>query len=722
MPELPPLPGREEYWNIGYPLLGTLVYVMILVTLGAIIYGYYKRYQIWRLGKPMPDLGDWDSRILRSVKLMGIDLFGHRRFIKRELYPGIMHLCFFWGAIILFIATSLGMAEANWHKFVAPAARIEFPTSYVRVYTSFIWDMGGVMMLVAVAMAVFRRYVLRPPRLNTMMEDNWFLGLVTALVMTGFVVEGLRIAATSPEVPWAEPVGYAVSLVFNAVGLGGSGGQVFTFGHGAAKAAPGATEWAHFALYWTHIGIWASILLYGALRFTKLSHIFVSPVNAFLRSDRPLGALRPMGNLEEMMEQGKALGAKDITDLTWKQLLDFDSCTNCGRCQDQCPAYASGKPLSPRKIVQDLRAYAAIRGPQILDARRIGEEPPAPAPLMVDFANREAAWSCLTCRACMEACPVFIEHIDSIVDMRRYMTMEEQDVPRTAMTALESMQQRGHPWRGTTFSRTDWANGLDVPLMSEVKDPGEVEVLFWVGCTAALEQRGQAVPRALAALMRAAGVKFAILGHEETCTGDPARRMGHEFLFQTLAEQNIGTFNRYGVKRIVTTCPHCFNSIGNEYPQFGGRYEVVHATQFIAELVQQGRLKPLKTINATISYHDSCYLGRHNRIFDEPRQIIKAIPGLQLIEMEQRRERGFCCGAGGGRIFMEEPGVKVNHLRTDHFLKTDAQVVGLSCPFCLQMFTEGIGAKGVAEQKQAKDILEILAESVGVGEASSPGT
>jgi Fe-S oxidoreductase len=697
MPELPPLPGREEYWNIGYPFLGALVYITIAIAFGALVWGFYRRYRIWNLGRPMSDLGDWDSRIMRSITLFGLDIFGHRRFIKREIYPGVMHFMLLWGAIILLIATSLGAIEANWHKFIASGAGFEFPTSYIRVQTSLIWDMGGVMFLMGVGMAVYRRVILRPDRINNLFEDLWFLGLLSSLAVTGFLVEGLRIGATNPSMPWAEPVGNLVALMYGAVGM-------TTYG----------MEVTHFVLYWLHVGTWTSILVLGAVKFSKFSHIFVSPVNAFLRSDRPLGALRPMEDLEVLMDQGKSLGARDITDFTWKQLLDFDSCTNCGRCQDQCPAYASGKSLSPRKIVQDLRTFTGTRGLQILEARKNGEEAVDAVPLMVDYVDRDAVWSCLTCRACMEACPVFIEHIDSIVDLRRYMTMEENDVPATAMTALESIQQRGHPWRGTTFSRTDWTEGLEVPIMGEQEQPDEIEVLYWVGCTSALEQRGQAIPRAMAALLNAAGVKYAVLGPEESCTGDPARRMGNEFLYQTMAQQNIETLNSYGVKRVIASCPHCFNTIKNEYPQLGGEYEVVHATQFVNELIQNGRLVPQNPIDTSIAYHDSCYLGRHNRIFDEPRQIISAIPGLRVVEMEQRRERGFCCGAGGGRIFMEEPGVKVNHMRTDHFLKTEAETVGLSCPFCLQMFNEGIGAKGMTEQKKAKDILEILAESVGV--------
>jgi len=697
MPELPPLPGREEYWNIGYPLLGTLVYITIGIAALALVYGFYQRYKILSLGKSTPDLGGWDARIARGLKLASVDLLAHRRFVKKELYPGIMHFCLMWGAVILLIATSLDAVESNWHKFVAPSLNgFEFPTSQFRVQTSFIWDMGGLMMVVGLVMAVYRRSVMRPERLNTLIEDRWILSLISLLVISGFMVEGLRIAATSPATPWAEPIGNLFAILYSGAGMSTNGMEV-----------------THFVLYWTHVGIWSGILVYGAVRFSKLSHMFLAPANALLRSDRPLGALRPMGDMETLLDEGSALGARDLTDFTWKQLLDFDSCTNCGRCQDQCPAWASGKPLSPRKIIQDLRSYAAVRGPVVFEAQKNGEPIPEPEPLAVDWVSREAAWSCTTCRACMEACPVFIEHIDSIVDMRRYMTMEENDVPETAMTALQNIEQRGHPWRGTPFSRTDWTEDLEVPLMAELEDPKDIEVLFWVGCTGALEVRSQAIPRSLVSVFKAAGVKYAILGSEETCTGDPARRMGNEFLFQMVAQQNIETLNGYDIKKIVTICPHCFNTLKNEYPQLEGDYEVVHYTEFVNELIETGRLKPIKTLNVTVAYHDSCYLGRHNRVFDEPRQIAESIPGLKVVEMDRRRERGFCCGAGGGRMWMEEPGTKVNHIRTEHFIDTEADVVGVSCPFCLQMFTEGIGAKGQGDTKQAKDLLELLAESIG---------
>jgi len=696
---MPPLPGREEFWNIGYPLLGMLVYLMIFIAYWSVLWGTYRRVRIWRLGRAMPDLGPLLPRIQRSIKLAGLDVFGHRRFIKRELYPGLMHFFLFWGALFLLIATSLGAAELNWHKYLSDFVGFEFPTAYLRDYTRLLWDvMGAGFATVGLKMALYRRYVLRPPRLNTFVDDTVFLALIGSLLLTGLLVEGLRIAATDPSRPWMEPLGYLFSLLFSGAGVTQYGMEV-----------------THFTLYWVHVGLVAAAFIYTAVNFSKVSHMLFSPMNALLRSDRPLGALRPIPGLsEEGIASGQVtrFGAKDLTDFTWKQLLDFDSCTNCGRCQDQCPAYASGKVLSPRKLIQDLRAYQTLRAPVILATPK-GQEPPPPQKAMLDFVDKEAVWSCTTCRACMEACPVFIEHIDSIVEMRRYLVLEESEIQEIALSALQSMEQRGHPWRGTVFSRSDWYQGLDLKVLGQSQDP-QVEALLWVGCTPALEERSQGMAKATVAVLKRAGVSFGILGPEETCTGDPARRMGNEYLYMTLAKQNIETFRRYGVKRILTICPHCFNTIKNEYPQFGGEFQVQHVTEFVNELVQAGRIRPLRTVSATVAYHDSCYLGRHNGVYDPPREIANAIRGVNLVEMEPRnRERGFCCGAGGGRMWMAEPGAKVNHIRTEHFLQTKADTVAVSCPFCLQMLTEGISSKGVAETKKARDLMEILAESLG---------
>lgn len=684
------MPGREEFWNIGFPIFGIIVYATMLLFTVAIGYGIYQRYRLWRLGKPMPDLGPWGPRVMRFLKLLLLDVLGHRRFIKREIYPGLMHFFMFWGFTFLLIATTIGMFEYNFHKLFP----FDFPTARWRVQADFVWDIfGGLFAAIGLTMAFIRRYLMRPTRLNTFGDDTLFLLFFAFLVITGFSVEGLRIAGTRLDgtlshAEWAAPIGFLFSRIFINMDLSTVGS-------------------VHAIVYWTHVGTLSAIYVYFALRFSKISHILFAPVNAFFRSGRPLGALRPMGELEKLQR----FGAADVPDFTWKQLLDFDSCTNNGRCEDVCPAYLSGKSLSPRALIQSLRAYSSDRSPVLL-ALKPGQEPPPAEPDMISRVNSTAVWDCVTCRACMEACPVFIEHIDSIVDMRRNLVMDRADMPEGAAGVLVNMEQRGHPWRGTQATRTDWMEGTGVKTLAEDQD---VEVLLWVGCTPALNAVNQGVPRAMAALLKAAGVKFGVLGNEETCSGDPARRLGNDYLYQMMATQNIETFNRYSVKKIITLCPHCFNNMKNEYPQLGGSYQVYHYTEFVDELIQQGRLKLLKTVNVEMTYHDSCYLGRHNRIFDAPRRIAQAIPGVTLHEMERRRENGFCCGAGGGHMWMEDSGGRrINHMRTEQFLETKGNTLGVSCPFCMQMFVEGIATKGVQETKQARDLVEIVAESVGV--------
>ncbi|MFH1560234.1 MAG: heterodisulfide reductase-related iron-sulfur binding cluster [Chloroflexota bacterium] len=685
------LPGREDFWNIGFPLVGIFVYVVLAVAGISIAYGFYRRYRFWRLGQPVHDLGPWRPRIRRFLALASADILLHRRFVRKNLYPGIMHLCLFWGAVILFIATSVSAVEDNLNKFFD----IVFITRSYRVQASLIWDIGGVLMAIGVIMAMYRRYIIRPPNRYNHIDDLVILGIILALVVTGFAIEGLRIGATDlnaqselysfGDALWS-PIGFLFAKLFIGMGM-----------------SPGAMEVSHKAMWWSHVAIVAFAFIYAAVSFTKLTHIVVGPATALLSSNRPKGALRPMPDLESM----ESYGARDVNDFTWKQLLSFDACTNCGRCRDQCPARASDKSLSPRKLIRGLKGYMEQRAPILLNLKN-GEQPSPPETPMVQDVGEEALWSCTTCRACMEVCPAFIEHIDIIVDMRRYLVMEEARLPETAMNALQSMETRGHPWRGARATRIDWAEGMSIKTMAEDSD---VDILFWVGCTPALEERGQKMARAMASVLKMAGVNFGILGMEETCTGDPARRLGNEYLYLTLAQQTIGTLNRYNVKKIVTICPHCFNTIKNEYPQLGGHYEVVHYTQFVNELIQQGRIKPLRAIETTLAYHDSCYLGRHNGVYNEPREIAQAIPGIQLVEMYKCLEQSFCCGAGGGRMWMDEPGTRVSDIRTEQFLKTGADTLGVSCPFCIQQLEAGIQSKGVQDTRQVKDLLELLVES-----------
>ena len=691
------MPGRPDFWNIGYPLLGTIVYLAFPIALGAIAYSLRRRVQMWRTGATMPDLGPTGPRLAAFAKLAAFDLFAHRKFVRHELYPGLMHLAVFWGFLILFIATTLLAVEFNLDEY----ANWSLPTTGWRVQTSFVWDLGGLLATIGVSMAAYRRLVARPGRQNTFLDYGYMLGLLALLIFTGFTVEGLRLAATElnpasslydPSQAGWSPIGWVFAKVLSGLGI-----------------RPAAMETVHTDMWWSHAAIMTAGFVYVAVGWSKLMHIVVSPLNAYFRPARARGALRPMGDFEALT----TFGAKDLSDLPWNQLLGFDACTNCGRCEDQCPAWASGKPLSPRRLVQDMKGYMVERAPQLLAARAHGDQAPAPGRSMVsDAAGEEVLWSCTSCAACVEACPVSINHIDTIVDMRRYLALEEARVPDTAQAALQNLEQRGHPWRGTALTRTDWLEGLDVPTLAEKPD---AEVLFWVGCSGALVQRGVEVTRAMASVLKKAGVDFAVLGAEETCTGDPARRLGNEYLFQVLAGQNIDSFRRYGVRRVVATCPHCFNTLRNEYPQLGAELEVEHYTEFVARLIEEGKLQlseaAPESTHAPVSYHDSCYLGRHNGVYDSPRRIAQAVPGLDMREMSRRRERAFCCGAGGGRMWMEESGRRVNHMRTEQFFETGAETVAVSCPFCLQMFDEGISALGMGGKRRARDLIEIVDEA-----------
>ena len=539
------------------------------------------------------------------------------------------------------------------------------------------------------AWAAIRRWGFTPSRLNFDLtqkkESAIILALIAMLMVFTLLTEAFYIVGGGAGSHAVAPVGGALASIFSGV---------------SAEAA----DVLQTLFWWGHLAIILGFAIYIPL--SKHMHLVGAPINFFTRSLEARGTLPTPTDLET----AEVFGASQVQDFTQRQLLDGYACAVCGRCTDACPANISGKILSPMHIVENLKEHVLETAPGIV----AGEDEQAEKPLIGRWIQEEALWDCLTCGACVEECPVGVEHISTIVDMRRFLVMEQADMPETAMNALLSMEQRGHPWRGTTFTRTDWAEGLDIPLLA---DHPEAEVLFWVGCTAALEQRSQSVARSMASVLKRAGVDFAILGMEEGCTGDPARRMGNEYLYQIMAQQNIDTLNRYNVKKVVTICPHCFNTIKNEYPHLGGEFEVLHYSEFVSELISDGSIKPLVEINTTLAYHDSCYLGRHNGIYDQPRQIAEAIPGLELVEMKRCRQQGFCCGAGGGHMWIEESrGDRVNHVRTDQYLETEADTVGVSCPFCLQMFEEGIGTKQVQDTRKAKDLLEILDESLGTRE------
>jgi Fe-S oxidoreductase len=662
---------REVLWNITQTWV---MYVMFAASLMIAGYGFYRRMRLWRLGHP----ADRFNRPVERLKLLLKQALGQQRTL-RESYAAVFHTFIFTGFIILTIATTIVMLD---HRFGVPIMR----GAFYLYFQSFIVDFFGALVLAGVGIAAFRRLFLKPEKLVYTDESLWILTVIFLITLTGFLIEGWRIAATAD--PWGKwsPFGYLVAKASS------------TFMTTSVLTA------AHEITWWLH-----AVMVFGFIAwapYTKMLHVVTGPLNIYTARLGPIGAsLKPV-DFDKLAESGEPMGVKSLAGFTWKDLLDFDACTECGRCTSVCPAHAVGKSLSPRDIILDLRNFMHEGGllnganPQSNETAIIGTFP---------STTPEALWSCTTCGACLEACPVFIEQMPKIVEMRRYLVMEEADFPNTMQEAVTSIESRGHPFRGTQSSRVDWMQGLNVKTMAEARD---AEILFWVGCGGALIERNQKVVRATAQLLEKAGIRFAILGREEKCTGDPARRIGNEFLFELLVKENVEKLDGYGVKKIITSCPHCFNTFRNEYPQFGGHYEVYHHSQFLAELVNEGKLAPAKQTERKVAYHDPCYLGRHNRIFDAPRQLVQISSG-PVVEMERRSENGFCCGGGGGMSFVDEPRDKrVNQERAREALETGADVLAVGCPFCLTMMEDGINARKGDREMPVMDVAELLWQSV----------
>jgi Fe-S oxidoreductase len=554
-------------------------------------------------------------------------------------------------------------------------------------------DLFDVLVIVGVGLAAFPRIFTKPARL-TLNWDSWvILFLMWFLMVTDVLTNSFAIFLER---------GDRDAFAFWAFGLANLWD---TIGMSQATAEALHTSW-----WYLHLLDFLMFLVY--LPISKHSHILTAPANVFFRRLTPTGVLQPIPNLEER----EVFGVGKAEDFTWKQQLDFYTCTECGRCEINCPAFISGKDLSPKKIMHDMRGVAEA---DVMRLTGFGANEAEPLKL-IDAVGFDAIWDCVNCGACQEQCPVFIEHIPALMDMRRYLVMDEANMPESAAAALTQLEQRGHPWRGTPLTRTSWMEALDfeVPAFD-----GKQEYLYWVGCTGALVERNVSVTQAVARLLHAADVSFGCLGEEETCSGDPARRLGNEYLYQMQAEQTIGVWKGKDVQKVITTCPHCFNAMKNEYPQLEGRFEVFHHTEVLADLLRDGRLKAEQELAEKIAYHDSCFLGRHNGIYDPPRDIIKAIPGAELVELPRCRENGFCCGAGGSHMWVEETkGQRINHVRSEETQQSGCGMLAANCPFCIQMFDDGIPSveRDEAKRMKAYDIAEILEQSVFGNGAKAP--
>ncbi|MSQ29473.1 MAG: 4Fe-4S dicluster domain-containing protein [Dehalococcoidia bacterium] len=675
-------PSREVGFNADH---GWAVYAFMAALTGLMVYGFVRHAGLWMLGRPTPGILRQVPHRLRNAARLGLA----QDKVRRDRYAGIMHWCIFSSIVVLTIVTAQVAIESD--------TPFKFLHGSYYLFFSFYGDLFGVIGLVGVGMALYRRYFsdFHRVRWDERLEDHLIIVGLGLVLLTGFLLESARIMVTElvQHPNWAKWSfgSYAIANSLN----------VFDFSEKQIL-------WLHTWVWWIHIA--AAFSWLGLIVFTRLDHLFFAPINAFfLRTDSP-GRLAKI----EDIEQQEVFGVGYVQDFTWKQLFELDACVRCGRCSEVCPANIAGQPLSPMHLIQDLKGHLADVGPAIQRHRHetgdLGREVSSVA-LVGDVIKDETLWACRTCGACMQECPVMIEHVPTIVDMRRFLVMNEARIPATAQAALENLEMRGHPWRGTALERTTWMEGLgDVPIFD-----GSQEYLYWVGCSGSLVERNLPVTKAVFRLLGEAGASFGVLGQEETCNGDPARRLGNEYLYQILAQQLIETFKAKNVQKVITNCPHCFNTFKNEYPQFDGHFEVLHHTEFLAGAMQTGKLVAKHTVNTTVTYHDSCYLGRLNGVYDAPRQIISMVHGAGLTEMQRNLSKGLCCGAGGGNMWQEEVGERrVNHVRSEEAVRTGAESVISNCPFCIQMFEDGVPAVHPEEEGRMKpfDVAELLEQAV----------
>lgn len=653
---------REIYWNIGHWVIIPL-YTLVVVVFGIVLWGFYRRYRVWRIGKPLArrdHFGVRTSYFLRTT-------FTQQR-VLRVLTAGLPHALFFWGLAVLFLGSLLIMLQTD---LLSPAFHFVFLKGSTYQLFSLATDLAGLAAIVGLVALAVRRFIVRPKGLVTIVDDYLVYSLLFGSLIGGFMLEAARMAATelpnNPALAHWSPVGLMLARALGGISVPG-------------------LESLHRILWWVHLGSVFAII--AIIPFTKLRHVFTTPLNYLFRSHEEKGASASLDLESDTTEQ---FGAAKVVDLSWKDIYDSDACTSCKRCQDRCPAWQTEKPLSPMTLVQEIGRVAFTD----------------PTNGLVEAVSTDAIWACTTCRACQEICPAEIEHVNKVIELRRNLVLMEGSFPDDGVeSAARSVEMSGNPFGVGNAGRGHWAEDNDVPIIA---DGGPMDVLYFAGCYASFDPRNQKVASAFTKVCRAAGVRVGVLGKAEKCCGEPMRKLGNEYLYQMLAEENIAAISGSGAEKVVVTCPHCFNTLTRDYRELGLQVVVEHHTTFIDGLIRTGRL-PLAPGKFSCTYHDSCYMGRYMDIYAEPRHVLAAV-GANVTEMRKHAGESYCCGGGGGRVLADERlGTRISASRIEQAQETQAPLLVSNCPFCLAMFEDAIGEIESRETLRVQDLAEVVAE------------
>lgn len=652
---------RMLFWNTTGK---SVMYYCALISSTIFIVGLSRKIRSWQQGRSL----GYDNFGLR-FKTSFLEVIKHDEEIFKGTFRRIMHLSVFYAFVVLIIGTSMIALQVDFGIPVFSGIR------YLGI--KLLMDLFGLTALFGIAMAAYKRYIAKRDHKDYSLDDAVFLILVFIILLTGFILEGLRIYVTND--PWARwtPVGLLVSAAIPKLGLSVQAARSF-----------------HAALWYFHMLLAFGFIAY--IPYSKLIHMVASPLNLFLKPSSPIGALTPV---DLTLKEVKKIGINQLEDFSKKQLIELDACVSCLRCQKGCPAYVSGAPLSPRGLIHSLKKHANQKNSFFRARRKAFNHV-----ILDKVISKDTLWSCTTCGLCESKCPIRIEHIKRIIDLRRGLITEEAGYPPEVQKVFHNISEAGNPWGLSRDSKTDLARESQVPVFSEKK---RMDIFYWVGCFSSYESRNKKVAQIMLKLLERAGVNYAVLGEGVKCCGDSVRRLGNEKLFQQLALENIETLNRYNVKTLVTACPHCYNVLKNDYPQFGGHYQVKHHSEFILELIKSGRIKPQRMNDLRVTFHDPCYLGRYNSLYNAPREVLTSIPGVELVEMKNNQARGFCCGAGGGRVWMDDIAEgKIGSLLVKKALQAKPDLLASACPLCLTTLSRAVS--GSDPEIESRDIAEII--------------